>query len=322
MSYKPLNYKEINLIAGHYTPSMIKAYNNASFKFWERSLFQRAQSVIQVDGIPEEWTGSVRDFFFYCLLNFGFVCVFDDPRYGLSFQPCTLKGMDFYYQPSGVIVSNRYLEKEFTIGEDTELIKLTPDFEGIADIVIFYAEKLAVLDNAINISLINNKFAYFLGARNKGMAAALKKMLDKINKGEPAVIYDQRILNDTKDRDVPYQFFQRDNLKNSYITTEQLQDFQTIINSFDAEIGIPTVPYQKKERMVTDEANSKVFDAISRATIWIETLNNSVSRVNNMFGTDIKFSLRYEDELNGISNNEPDRALQLQQQTIRQNDNA
>lgn len=311
--YKPLNYERINCIAGHYQPSMIKKYNNAQYLFWERSLFQRAQSVLKVDGIPSEWSGNTRDFFFYCILRFGFVCVFNNPKYGLSFQPCTLKGYDFYYQPDSVLVANPYLQKEFQIGKDTELIKLTPDFYGISDIISYYAEKLSVLDNAINMSLINNKFAYFLGARNKGMANALKKMLDKINSGEPAVIYDQRIMNDTTDKDVPYQFFERQNLKQSYLTTDQLQDFQTIINSFDTEIGIPTIPYQKKERMVEDEANSKTYDAISRSTIWIETLNDSSERVNKMFNTNIKFSLRFDAENKGGDpcerNNEPARIV-------------
>ena len=31
---------------------------------------------------------------------------------------------------------------------------------------------------------------------------------------------------------------------------DKLRDIQTVLNSFDNEIGIPTVPYEKKERMV------------------------------------------------------------------------
>lgn len=300
--YIPMNYDKINYVAGHYFPSQVKAYNNAAFKFWERALFQRAQSIIEEDGFPDEWNGNVKDFFYWCILAIGYVCTFDDAKYGFSFQPCTLSGYDFYYQPNKAIVANPYLEKEFEIGTDCEIIKLTPDYTGIWDVITYYAEKLACLDNAINMSIINNKFAYILGARNKGMASALKKMLDKINQGEPAVIYDQKILDDTQDRKEPYQFLERSNLKQSYITTDQLQDFQTIINQFDAEIGIPTVPYQKKERMVTDEANSKTYDAISRATLWIETLNSTVDAVNRHYGTDISFKLRYDldEAVNGV----------------------
>lgn len=316
MSYTPLDYDKINCIAGHYTPSMVKSYNNEAFCFWERSLFQRAQSILTVDGLPDTWAGQVRDFFFYCILKFGFVCVFNSDEYGLSFQPCTLGGAwDFYYQPTQAIVSNPYLEKTFNIGEDTELLKLTPDYYGIYDIVTYYAEKLATLDNAINTSIINNKFVYFLGARNNGMAQALKKVIDKINKGEPAVIVDQKILNDTKDKDVPYQFFERQNLKESYITTDQLQDFQTILNSFDTEIGIPTIPYQKKERMVTSEADSKTYDAVSRSTVWVDTLNDSAKRVNAMFGTSIKFDIRFKPDTEGgdtDGNSDNDRDVQME----------
>lgn len=309
----PLTYNKINAIAGRYNPSMVKSYNNQAFAFWERSLFQRAQSVIKEEGFPDEWSGSVKDFFYYCMLSYGFVSVFQSDVYGLSFQPATFSGFNFYYQPTHVLISNPALKDALTleIGTDTELLKLTPDYFGIRDIVSYYAEKLAVLDNAVNMSLINNKFAYFLGARNKGMAQALKKMLDKINRGEPAVVYDQRLMNDATDKDVPYQFFERQNLKESYITSDQLQDFQTILNSFDAEIGIPTVPYQKKERLVTDEANSKTTDAISRLTVWIDTLNESAALVNRMFNTGIKFTRRFDNMEGGADNgdNDADRTL-------------
>ena len=130
-----------------------------------------------------------------------------------------------------------------------EVLKLTPDYYGIWDIIEYYAAKLSTLDNAIDMSLINNKFAFFLGAKNKGMGEALKKMLDKINKGEPAVIYDSKMADDPTSKDVPWQFWDRD-LRKSYLTTEQLADFKTLLHLYDTEIGIPTLPIEKKERMI------------------------------------------------------------------------
>ena len=52
--YTPLNYDQINLAAGTYSPSTVKAYSNKTFDFWVRALFQRACSVIEFDLI-EEW---------------------------------------------------------------------------------------------------------------------------------------------------------------------------------------------------------------------------------------------------------------------------
>lgn len=301
MHYLPLNYEQINVAAGTYTPSTNKNVNNKTFQYWERSLFQRACSVLQFE-LPEEWQGSVRDFFYYCLFKYGYLAVFQTEELGKVFQPCTLNGYDFYYQPVTAQISNPKYNANLEIGKDCEIIKLCPDYFGIWDVISYYAEKLSLLDNAINMSLINNKFAFLIGARNKTAGEALKKMLDKINRGEPAVIYDMKLLNDPQDKAEPWQFMERKNLKESYLTSDQLMDMQTILNAFDAEIGIPTVPYQKKERMVTSEAESRTIDATSRSVVWFDTISSSLVNVNKRFGLDISVSLRYTEEQEEVPN--------------------
>lgn len=298
--YAPLNYHQINTIEGTYTPSMVKSFNNRVFQLWERALFQRAASVIDFNNLPETWEGPVKDFFIYCLYKFGYVGVFETKENGLIFQPGSLSGYDIYYQPVKFLVANPHLtiqENEFTIGENCELIKLTPDYMGIWDIITYYAEKLSVLDNAINMSLINNKYAFMLAAKNKQASEAFKKMLDKVNAGEPAVIYDMKLINDQQDKTEPWQFWARDHMKENYLTTMQLDDFKTILNMFDKEVGIPTVPIEKKERMITDEANSTVIDAISRSEIWLDTLTSSLKYVNEHFGLNIEAERHYKEEV-------------------------
>ena len=296
--YTPLNYQQINIAAGSYTPSDTKNVNNKTFAFWERALFQRAQSVLDFE-VPPEWDGKVKDFFLYCLFKYGFICISENDEFGQFFQPCTLSGFDFYYQPTHAIIANPKYSKELTIDEECALLKLTPDYMGAWDVIWYYAEKLSILDNAINMSLINNKFAFFLGARNKGAGQALKKMLDLVNQGEPAVVYDMKLLNDPTDKEMPFQQWQRDNLKNSYLTTDQLMDFQTLINNFDAEVGIPTIPYQKKERMVTDEATARTYDAKARSITWFNTLTSSIDEIKKLY-PDINLSVKlHYDETEG-----------------------
>ena len=300
MNYVPLNYWQINAAAGTYNPSMVKSINNKTFAFWERSLFQRACSVLEFE-LPTEWDGNVKDFFYYCLFKYGFIAISKNEQFGQFFQPCTLSGYDFYYQPTEAVISNPLYNERLVIGEQCELLKLTPDYMGVWDIISYYAEKLSILDNAINMSLINNKFTFFLGARNKTAGEALKKMIDKSNRGEPAIIYDLKLLNDPTDKDIPFQTWERKDLKSSYLTTDQLMDFQTLLNNFDTEIGIPVLPYQKKERMVTSEAESKIIDATSRSIVWYETLKASTDRVKILYpDITLSVSLRYDpDEYKG-----------------------
>ena len=306
--YTPLNYEQINIVEGMYSPSMVKSINNQTFAYWQRSLFQRSCSIMDFE-LPQEWQGTTRDFFYYCLFRFGYIGIFKTDDYGFTFQPGGLYGFDWYYQPTEFILANPKLDGRFLIGRDVdpekgneylgrcEILKLTPDYRGIWDIITYYAEKLSALDNAINMSIVNNKFGFVLSAKTKAMAESLKKALDLINKGEPAVVLDYLTHDDTKDKNEPWHMIERPNLNTSYITDRQLMDFQTILSNFDAEIGIPTLPYtNKRERMVSDEATMKSVDGAARALVWNETIQASLKVINSTFGSSIKCTFRYDPE--------------------------
>lgn len=307
--YIPLNYEQINIQAGTYFPSQVKAYNNAAFVFWQRSLFQRACSTLIIN-TPKEWDRH-KNLLYWSLFAYGFCGVFNLNEFGKCFNPVTVSGYNFYYEPTTVLLANPALkpnpkgknEQEFTIGKDTELIQLTPDFKGIFDIITYYAEKLASIDCAINTAIINTKFAYIIGAKNKAAAEVLKKLFDRVSKGEPAVFFDSKLANDPNSKDEPWQALFRDNLKSSYIITDLLKDFQTILNNFDCEVGIPTIPYEKKERMVTSEAESRQIDSTARSVIWFDELTRTMEICNEFLGfTDsdkLSVELRYNNEERG-----------------------
>ena len=300
--YLPLNYKEINIINGTYIPSQVKSYNNQQFCLWQRALFQRACSVIKIE-LPKDWMKHL-DLMYWTLFTRGFCGVGNLPEVGKWFNPVSLTGYNFYYAPTKAILTNPALKdssRELEIGKDVEILKLTPDYMGIWDVISYYAEKLATMDVAINTAIINTKFAYVVGAKNKAAAEVLKKLFDKVNSGEPAVFFDKKLANDGTDQDEPWQALFRDNLKQSYIITDLLRDFQTVINDFDTEIGIPTIPYEKKERLIADEANSKQIDARSRSIIWYEELKRTAEICNEFLslpaGDNIRVELRYKEEV-------------------------
>lgn len=307
MEYTPLNYDKINLLSGTTTPSVVHNCDNETYKYWERSLFQRAISVIKIENLPEMWRGSVKDFLYYCLFRYGYVATFNNIRFGKSFQPCGLSGYDFYYQPTKAIVSNPKLKVDLTIHRDCEILKLTPDYRGIWDIIQRYAVKLATIDPALNMAFINSKYAVIMGASTKAGAKFLEKMNDKINRGDPAVIFDTSILlpKDPVSKEDCITDYSRKDIRSTYIGSELLQDFETVLHEFDTEIGIPTLPYQKKERMVTDEANSKMIDATSRSLVWVDTMNECFELINPMLKTNMKAVHNYtEPEETGVLENE------------------
>ena len=294
--YTPLNYDRINNVEGHLQPSMLKYCNSVTYAYWQRSLFQRAISTIKFEGLPDTWEGEVKDFFYWCLFAYGFIGIFNTRNFGLSFQPGALYGFDFYYQPTEFIVANPKLQRRFKIHKECELIRLTPDYKGIFDIISYYAMLLSALDSGINQSIVNSKFAWLIGAKNKAAAETLKKAFDKINSGEPAVVLDKSYLlaQDNQSKEDPWSFLERTNIKNDYLTTDMLMDRSTLLSAFDAEIGIRSLPYNKKERLVTAEAESREQDSTARLMVWKATLDSSLELVNKMFNTNIKAEITYE----------------------------
>ena len=115
-------------------------------------------------------------------------------------------------------------------------------------------------------------------------------------------------MNDPNDQETPWQLLELQKLKENYITDQQLIDFQTILNAYDAEIGINTVPYQKAERFVSAEANSRQNDSQARIMCAIECLKSSIKDIKKLY-PDIKldFNLREEAQPDVNSENDTDR---------------
>lgn len=297
MDYFPLNFSQITNINSVNLPSTFKQRNNRAYEFWCRALFDRAMSVFEWK-LPETWLGPQEELLKFVLARNGFGLVAHEKDFGYFFQPCALSGFGFFYQPTEAILSNPALNKRYTIGKTCELVKMTHDYYGIWDIVDYFAVKLSQLDTSINTALVNSKNAWMLFGSNKSAALALKKATDLISQGEPAVVFDSRALlkqdaiGENKEPVIKVDLGARDNAE---IVGIQLQDAQTILTMFDTEVGIQTVGgnQSKKERLTEFESESKLFEAQARCTIWLKELQDSFTRVKNLFPElDISVKLR------------------------------
>lgn len=287
--YLPLNYNKITWVRGHFSPASVKTINSATYAYWERALFQMMVSRLGFD-LPDEWQGSNADFFYWVAIRFGYMIVSYLDEFGYWFNPANIKGYNLYYQPVKLVVGNPNITGEFTIGKDCELLKITPDFMGLWDIIAYYAEKLATLDAAINTNIINSKYAFILSARNKAEAEALKTIVDRVNKGEPAVFYDKGLSPNKPNSDAePFFVTQLQNATNNYIVGDQLRDMQSLINNYCTTIGIQTLPYEKAERFVASEAESKYSEAGARFATIEKTIEASLKKIKKLY-PDLKLS--------------------------------
>lgn len=284
------SYDFLNVYNGSRSPGTIHAANTELGAYFRRYLFQKAVSVFDIE-CPETWS---KDYFWYVLYGAGYIGVLEVPGMGVIPQYCTIKGYNVYYQPKGFIVANaaimngRTLEK--SIGIDGVLMKLTPDYTGICDLIGYYADLMAVSAEGMGINILNSKLAYIFGVKNQAAAASFKKMVDKINAGDPAVFVDKNLLD--ADGNPTWVEYAQD-LRNNFIAPDLLQTMNQIERMFESEIGIPNNGgIEKKERLISDEVNANNVSTYSKAALWLENLQTSCAEVNRMFGLNVSIDWR------------------------------
>ena len=288
----PVSYDYINAYNHQYRPSTIHVKETGLSWYFKRYLIQKIISVFKFEGIPENWA---TDYFLYTLFVFGYCAVINTNKYGVIPQHCTLSGYNIYYRPNRAIITNPLFKRtiEARIGRDTELVRMSPDWCGVWDIVEYYADLMALTSETIAVNLINSKFSYVFAAEDKTSAESLKKLYDQIASGEPAAFADKKLFND--DGSPSWLVFTQ-NLKQNYIAGDLLEDLAKIDSRFNTEIGIPNVNIAKASGVGAAEVMANNIDTQSKAALWLDTIRESLGRVNDMFGLNISVSLRFENE--------------------------
>ena len=284
------NYDFLNVYNGSRSPGTIHAANTELGAYFRRYLFQKAVSVFDIE-CPDTWS---KDYFWYVLYGAGYVGVLDVPGMGVIPQYCTIKGYNVYYQPKGFIVANAAIQNgqtlEKSIGIDGVLMKLTPDYTGICDLIGYYADLMAVSAESMGINILNSKLAYIFGVKNQAGADSFKKMVDKINAGDPSVFVDKNLLD--ADGNPTWVEYAQD-LRNNFIAPDLLQTMNQIERMFESEIGIPNNGgIEKKERLISDEVNANNVSTYSKAALWLENLQTSCDEVHRMFGLNVSIDWR------------------------------
>mgnify|MGYP003297216469 CR=1 FL=1 len=209
--------------------------------------------------------------------------VIDTDKYGTICQGGALGGYNLYYRPSYIIITNPLIQDTITakINIDCALIKLQPDYQSIMDIVGYYADLLAICAEALGVNILNVKSGTIFGADSKAKAESYKKLYDEVASGEPAVVIDKKLLDDTGK---PSWFPFTQDVKQSYVATDIISDMRKIESMFDTEIGIPNANTDKRERLITDEVNANNIETATRCELWLDELRKGINKANEMFG--------------------------------------
>ena len=293
----PFYYDYKNARNSTINPSTVHVRDTGLQRYFARYLLQKTISVFKWD-MPKTWS---RNYLLYTLYCWGYVAVINTDKFGVIPQQCTLGGFDVFYQPKFATVANPLLRGIINpvIGKQCELLRLQPDYGGVMDIVNFYADMLALSAETASTNLLNSKLAYVFASDGKAGAESFKKLYDQIASGEPAAYIDKNLYRD--DGTPTWNFFNQ-NLKQTYIAGDILNDMRLWEMKFDNEIGIPTTNTTKKERLITDEANSAIEESRTKAQLWLDVLQESCRKINNMFGIRLWVDWRKDNARDALTN--------------------
>ena len=297
----PIYYQQENVITASNSPGILHCQNTTLVNMFKRYLYQEAVATIKSD-IPDTWN---RDYFLYVLFALGYIAVVNTNKYGVICQACGLYGQDIYYAPTHATISNPLLRGTLNprIHVKCEVLKLTPDYCGIDDLITYYANKLALCAENVDMNLINSKLAYLFLAGNKSASATFKTLFDDIASGKPAVVVDKALMRE--DGTLGIELFNQ-HLKETYIASDVMEDMRKIRADFNTVIGIPNANTDKRERLISDEVNANNTETRTRIDLWVESLNECAERVNKMFKLNLHFESRYKEDSEVLENVKPE----------------
>lgn len=273
-------------------PSEVKGQHNADTAYHKRYLWSQIASRFVFD-LPEYWEA---DWFRYWLYQWGSIAMIYTDEYGWMVLPYGVTKLNPYYHPAVINCTNPSLNgtKTGVVGVNAEIIYLMDDFMGLVDLVDRYATKLAEVDKAISINLMNSNTTLLFVAEDKKQAEAIKTAYAEASTGKPFVAIGKGsgLTNEGLKPLIA-------NVGNLYIA-DKLQDLKRdITNEFLTKIGINNANVDKKERLVTDEVNANNGEVQTVVAVMLENLQKCLDKCNKISGLNLAVHLREEDEVNG-----------------------
>lgn len=288
----PFDYNRINAYESSISPSTCHTKNTALFQYYQRYLFQKLTSQFKW-GLPEGWSDT---YFLGCLYAWGSVAIFNSKRYGVIPQAGALYGYNVFYQPTTVMIANPLLPPmRLQIDKDCVLFRLQRDYHGALDIVNYYADLLATSVESLAMNIMNSKLSYVFACGSKNAAQTGKELMDRVTSGELAVWVDKALFND--DGSPSWAPFAQ-NVGQNYIADRILSNMRQIESEFDTRVGIPTCNTDKKERLITAEAERNDVETDTIVAQWLDTIQECIRNVQTAFGVTITCERRYPIEHN------------------------
>lgn len=242
-------------------------------------------------GLPKIGNEKIRSSFFEMMLaTQGSACMADTKEYGLIVSPATVIGLlniagnpnKIQLQPAYDVDSYQILGIELDKNKNDKFVWCINDNmqTGFMPLIQEVASELTEVKMALISNASQQKFPIVLYV-NRNQKLSMEILTNKVESYDHYVVIssDANMNEDTATgvfgRDLP---FVCDKLANTY---------SDIMNDFFMKIGINSLPYAKKERLLTDEVNANNQAVEIASDVYLQNRKDFAEDCNQMFGLDI-----------------------------------
>lgn len=257
--------------------------NNASFRIWQNRLKAILLNLFEWLGLPE---GIEEEYIEEALYENGKALFFEDKNVGLMCLPAYPgRGINVYKRPVRFRAVGFNYSKEYD-ADECVLIKNDKQMTSLSEIVDYFAYRLTEVDRTADVNVKAVKTPYILSCNDRNVLT-LKAIFNKIDSNEPAIFTDKDIdLESIKVLETHTDFLGAD-----------LSDYQkSIMNDFLTFFGINNTATEKKERLITSEANSNNQLISNFADVMLSTRQKAAEEINAMFGLNVSVDFRVKCE--------------------------
>lgn len=185
-------------------------------------------------------------------------------------------GDPLYYNAFGFNYRKRLDADKCVIIENNKLRLPTHDF------LMFYTNKLAEAERTMDVNVKANKTPVVVLCDDKDVLS-FKRIFQMVDGNAPAVFADRSINLDN---------MQALDLKAKFLGNELMDYKKSVENELLTFLGINNSPIDKKERLITDEANSNNQLIASFFELQFEARKRACEEINAMYGLNISVKKR------------------------------
>lgn len=271
-------------------PEALEPTTNLRYNYHRDKLYRLLYTLFDFVNLPETWS---NNYIKEGLFDIGYMGFFRNTIAGDLPIISAIHSYDYRYQPATLMYTNWVLGEGYGyLGIDAEMLYINYQYKPLLDIVCYYASLLANIDASISTNLYNTRVSNLFAADTESEKQTIQKMYDNISEGNPMVLVTKNTIEKLNDRIIDLN-----NAKNTFVGDLLNELYRSIINRFLSDIGIPNTPYEKKERLISSEADSNNAEVKGTRDLMMTNLREGISRINKMFGTKIRVVSNYNREV-------------------------